>query len=63
VKFFSDFKVSESDCVIEIKNGKMTGIALVIMQSKSLCFEAIKKLNKKLIDSRYITLSYANIKL
>jgi len=34
VKFFGDFKVSESDCIIEIKNGKMTGMGLVIMQSK-----------------------------
>ena len=40
-KFLADYKVLESDCVIEMKNGRMTGMALAFLDSEALRNDAI----------------------
>ena len=62
VKFLAEFKVTESDFVIEIKNGRMTGMALAFLDSEEKRNEAIQKLNKKNIGNRYIELLPASIR-
>ena len=62
VKFLAEFKVTESDCVIEIKSGRMTGMALAFLDSEEKRNEAIQKLNKKNIGNRYIELLPASIR-
>ena len=62
VKFLADYKVTDSDCVIELKNGRLTGMALAFLENETQRNDAIRKLNKKSIGSRYIELSPATIK-
>ncbi len=36
-EFFADFKISNSDVVMEIENGRKTGYALVFLESELKC--------------------------
>ena len=56
VKFLQDFKVSESDCVIELKDGRQTGMAIAFLESEILRDEVIKKMDRKMVGKRYIEL-------
>ena len=57
INFFkSEKRVSESDIVLEVKNGKQTGLALVFLPSKTDVDNCIEMLNRKTIGSRYIEL-------
>ena len=49
VKFLAEFKVSDSDCVLEIRNGRMTGMAVAFLENETQRNDSIRKLNKKLI--------------
>ena len=54
--FFKDFKITDSDVVIELRNGKRTGLGLVFLESEAKFHEAVTKLDKKNIGERFIEL-------
>ena len=57
INFFkSEKRISESDIVLEVKNGRKTGLALVFLPTKTDVDNCIEMLNRKLIGSRYIEL-------
>lgn len=46
IDFFKDFNVSNSDVVIEYRNGKMTGFGLVFLESQEEAERAIRELHR-----------------
>lgn len=54
--FFADYKLTHSDVVLEIENGKSTGFGLVFFESEARCYDARTKLDKQEIGGRYIDL-------
>ncbi len=35
VKFLAEYKITDSDCVIELKNGRLTGMALAFLENET----------------------------
>lgn len=62
-EFFAEFKISNSDVVMEVDNGRRTGYALVFLESELKCSQAKAKLDKKMIGGRYIDLLAVSLKV
>ena len=54
VELFKDYKISESDCVLEQEKGKGTGFGLIFFKTEQIAEDAIKNMQKKTIGKRYI---------
>ena len=52
--FFGDFGVADDDVVIEMRQGKKTGFALVFLRSEQEVQRARQDLNKQYIGGRFI---------
>lgn len=61
-EFFADFRVAESDIIIDFADGRPTGYALVFLESEDEAARARKELNRKLIGSRYVDMIYPDIR-
>lgn len=60
--FFADYRVSNSDIIIDMSNGKLTGYALVFFENESEAKRAQESMNKKFLGSRYVDLSFPDVK-
>lgn len=60
--FFEDFRVAERDITIDMNQGRPTGYALVFFQSEDEAERAKNSLNKKYLGSRYVDLSYPDMR-
>lgn len=60
--FFADFRVSNSDIIIDMSNGRPTGYALVFFENESEASRAKDTLNKKFLGNRYVDLSFPDVK-
>ena len=62
--FFADFRVSNSDIIIDMSNGRPTGYALVFFESDTEAGRAKETLNKKFLgnSNRYVDLSFPDVK-
>lgn len=56
VHFFKDFSVTENDVVIEVKESRPTGRALVFLLDPMAAVRAVQVLDKDYIGNRYIEL-------
>ena len=61
-EFFQDFRVAERDITIDMNNGRPTGYALVFFESNSEAQRAKETMNKKYLGSRYVDLSFPEIR-
>ena len=61
IEFFKDFKLTESDIVIEKVNDRLTGIGLVFLNTDLEVSQAIKDLDRKYLGSRYIEVRRASL--
>lgn len=61
IDFFKDFKLTESDIVIEKVNNRLTGIGLVFLNTDYEVSQAIKDLDRKHLGSRYIEVRRASL--
>jgi len=52
--FFQDFNVADDDIVIEMRQGKKTGFALVFLSNEDDVQRARQDLNKQYIGTRFI---------
>ena len=52
--FFQDFNVADDDIVIEMRQGKKTGFALVFLNNEDDVQRARQDLNKQYIGTRFI---------
>ena len=60
--FFEDFRVAERDITIDMNQGRPTGYALVFFESESEAQRAKDTLNKKYLGSRYVDLSFPDLR-
>lgn len=60
--FFSDFRVSDRDIIIDMNHGKPTGYALVFLESETEAQRAKDKLNKQYLGSRYVDLNFPEMR-
>ena len=60
--FFQDFRVAERDIKIDMNNGRPTGYALVFFENEDEASRAKDQLNKKYLGSRYVDLSYPDLR-
>ena len=54
VNFFKNFPITENDVVFEVKDGRATGRAIVILMDPITAARAAQELDKEYIGSRYI---------
>jgi RNA recognition motif-containing protein len=52
--FFSDFRISERDVILDKSHGQLTGYALVILENADEAARACKQLDKQYVGSRYV---------
>ena len=57
-EFFADFRVAESDIILDLSHGKPTGYALTHFESEDEAARAKKELNRKSIGTRYVDMIY-----
>jgi len=60
--FFVDFRVAERDITIDLNQGRPTGYALVFFENESEAQRAKEQLNKKYLGSRYVDLSFPDLR-
>lgn len=60
--FFQDFRVAERDIKIDMNQGRPTGYALVFFESTDEAERAKNTLNKQYLGSRYVDLSYPELR-
>lgn len=60
VEFFDGYSIEESDIVIESKNGKPSGYALVFMKNAEDAKKARHELDRKNMGRRYVDVLFAN---
>jgi len=60
--FFQDFRVAERDIKIDMNQGRPTGYALVFFESTDEAERAKNSLNKQYLGSRYVDLSYPELR-
>lgn len=61
-EFFKDFNVSESDIVIEQKDGRRSGYGLVFLQNEDQVDEAISTLHRQYIGQRFVNVWQAEMR-
>lgn len=52
--FFADYGINDDDIVLEMRQGKKTGFALVFLKNDEDVQRARQELNKQYIGSRFI---------
>lgn len=60
--FFEDFRVAERDIRIDMNQGRPTGYALVFFENESEAQRAKDTQNKKYLGSRYVDLSFPELR-
>lgn len=60
--FFEDFRVAERDITIDMNQGRPTGYALVFFENEGEAQRAKETLNKKYLGSRYVDLSFPDLR-
>ena len=60
--FFSDFRVSETDVIIDKAHGQPTGYALVYVGSEQEARRAIEALNHQYVGNRYVDVFSPDVK-
>ena len=60
--FFQDFRVAERDIKIDMNQGRPTGYALVFFENEDEAQRAKDQLNKKYLGSRYVDLSFPELR-
>ena len=61
-EFFSDFRMSDKDIIMDLNNGRPTGYALVFFENNDEAHRAKSELNKKYLGSRYVDLTYPDLR-
>ena len=63
VELFKDYKITESDCVLEQERGRGTGFALIFLKTEQIAEDAIQNMQKKRIGKRYIDVLPVTIRI
>ena len=53
-KFFTGFSIADSDIHIEVRSGRTTGNAVVVLSGSNEVQKARDRLNRKYIGNRYV---------
>jgi len=60
--FFGDFRLAESDIIIDLSDGRPTGYALVFLESEAEASRARSELNRKNLGNRYVDMIFPDLK-